>query len=200
MVIRVSNNLAFRLTQCEQLYSTCSKIENAITPKQIPFPWDHSRSTMLTQKGDILGTNLFWAGKVDRSIPTIYFFEKQNLHHAKLPCRKNLLPCIKTCLISNQTIWELLFIRSTCTCIDSSNHLHFLSFNVKTVYNRSRLSADWLDQLKFFPGTCKLCILTPSTMVDLTNQGKEMSIWFIPFNIFEIISNFRGTTNYLNWL
>ena len=62
-----------------------------------------------------------------------YFFKKQNLHHAKLPCRKNLLPCIKTCLISNQTIWELLFVRSTCTCIDSSNHLRFLSSNLKTV-------------------------------------------------------------------
>ena len=55
----------------------------------------------------------------------------QNFH-----AEKNLLPCIKTYLMSNQTIWELLFIRSTGTCIDSSHHLRFLSFNVKTVYNR----------------------------------------------------------------
>ena len=59
------------------------------------FPWDQSRSAMLTQKGDILGTkqrlNTFWAGKVDRSIPTIYFFKSkiytvQNFHAEKNYC------------------------------------------------------------------------------------------------------------------
>ena len=47
----------------------------------------------------------------------------QNFH-----AEKNLLPYIKTCFISNQTIWELLFMRSTCTRIDSSHHLRFLKF------------------------------------------------------------------------
>ena len=125
---------------------------------------------------------LFWAGKVDWSIPTIYFFKNKIFTMQNFHAEKNLLTCIKTCLISNQTIWELLFVRSTCTCIDSSNHIPFLSFNVKTVYNGLGLSADWLAQLKYFWGTCKLCTLTPSTMIHLTNQGKEISVWFIPFN------------------
>ena len=157
---RVITTIFFGCPNIYEIYGSLSTLK---------FPWDRSRSTMLSQKGDLLATKrLFWAGKVYRSIPTTLFLKKK-LHHANFHANKNLLPCIKTCLISNQTIWELLFIRSACTCINSSNHVRFLSFYVKTVYNRSRLSPDWLTQLNYFPCTYKLCTLMPSTMVDLTN-------------------------------
>ena len=65
---RVITTIFFGCPNIYEIYGSLSTLK---------FPWDRSRSTMLSKKGDLLATKrLFWAGKVYRSIPTTLFLKK----------------------------------------------------------------------------------------------------------------------------
>ena len=151
-----------------------------------------SINQLLSQKRDLLGTKrrlfCFELERLTEASLLIYLFKKQNLHHAKLPCRKNLLPCIKTCPISNQTIWEMLFVCLTCTCIDSSNHLHFSSFKGKR--NRKAYCASkWrtLQNMNFYTNLTKI---SGELRKLWTTEYLTLVEWAQPFWIFNEVSQF----------
>ena len=121
-------------------------------------------------------------------------------HAIRAVCSAPLLFALRKYNISRFYSRNFKTLASFCGCagrfvswlVVGDSRRHFFSWG-GSVYNRSRLSADVTAQLNYFWCTCKLCTLMPSTMVDLTNQGrKEISVWFIPFNRQKLYFSYLG--------